>query len=278
LSTQTTAATVREITDDEAQIFAEQGWAKLDQLISGEAAADLLAKLQRKMGADGQTTTHPSADRAGGRTSYFNTFSPLSVEVVSGDVLDEDFNAFSHSEAMGRAGAKLCGEPVRFWVDQAMVKTPVAGDAGSGETTWHVDISGFDTTPFGPPSQQVLVWIALNDIPADRGAMRFVAPKDIDDEVNRIIKELPILESYAALEELGVISEPLDLKAGDATVHSGGTLHSAPPNTTSEPRWVYNSIMVPARSTYTGNVFWPNEGIEMAKGELFPDHRFPVLA
>ena len=85
-------------------------------------------------------------------------------------------------------------------------------------------------------------------------------------------------EYYSNLLGKYPLSDPITLGPGDATVHNGATLHSAPKNTTDEIRWIYNAVMFPARATWTGEVFWPNEGTEMQVGETFPDFRFPVLA
>jgi ectoine hydroxylase-related dioxygenase (phytanoyl-CoA dioxygenase family) len=284
-----TVATPREITDAEAAFFKEHGWVKLEQLVTREDAADLLTRVQEKMGGERvSATSHPNeklTDRnmAGTR---FHTFAPLSVDATTGEVLDETFNAFSHSAAMGRVASKLCGEPVRYLIDQALVKTPVSFENGSGETAWHVDLSGRGETPFQNPNTQVLVWLALNEVPAARGSMRFVGPTNIDDEVWQIVKENSLQESYKLLEERGVLSPPLDFQPGDATVHSGATLHSAPLNTTDEARWVYNLSMFPAQSEWTGHVSGlgvpervedPTGLEKLEVGKVFPDFRFPVL-
>jgi ectoine hydroxylase-related dioxygenase (phytanoyl-CoA dioxygenase family) len=284
------APTPRSITDDEVAFFEENGWVKLEQFIPTEAAAGLLARVQEKMGGERVTaTSHPNEQLKDRNTkgTRFHTYAPLSVDACTGEVLDEAFHAFSHSHAMGEAAAKLCGEPVRFLIDQALVKAPVSFDNASGETAWHVDISGRDDTPFENPNKQVLLWLALNDVPAERGAMRFVAPRNITEEVWRVVRENTLLDSYATLEQQGLISPPLNFKAGDATVHSGATLHSAPANMTDEARWVFNQSMFPARATWTGAgsglaipdvVQDPKTGTRLEAGKGFPDFRFALLA
>lgn len=270
--------TPRSITDDEAAFFREHGWVKLDQLITSDAAAELLERIKTKMGESAEVTAHPKLNGGKNPGGRFHTYAPLSTDVVSGSVLDEHFYAFSHSTTMGQLGEKLIGEPVRFWADQAMVKTPVSFEGGSGETAWHVDIAGAAGTPFAEPNFQFLVWLALNEIPPERGSMRFVSSQDIDETVWQIARENTVADAIPLLEARGVLSPPVHLRPGDATVHSGATLHGALANSTDEPRWVYNTVMFPARCTWTGEVFWPNEGTEMKVGETFPDFRFPVLA
>ena len=48
------------------------------------------------------------------------------------------------------------------------------------------------------------------------------------------------------------ISPPLDLRAGDVTVHDALTVHSAPENETDSIRWVYSITWFPAETLYTG--------------------------
>jgi len=284
-----TVATPREITDAESAFFKEHGWVKLEQLITREDAADLLARVKEKMGGDEVKVTAHSNDKLTDRNmagTRFHTFAPLSVNATTGEVLDDTFNAFSHSAAIGRVAAKLCGEPVRYLIDQALVKAPAAAENGSGETAWHVDLSGRGETPFQNPNTQVLVWLALNEVPAARGSMRFVGPNDQNDEVWEIVKGKSLQETYKIFEERGILSPPLDFQPGDATVHSGATLHSAPLNTTDEARWVYNLSMFPARTEWTGQtsglgvpeVVEDPKGLEkLEAGKVFPDFRFPVL-
>ena len=111
------------------------------------------------------------------------------------------------------------------------------------------------------------------------GSLRFIAPKDTDDEVRALIKERGVEGSYPELERRGILSPALHMKAGDATVHGSATMHSAPPNKTDRVRWAYIVSVFPAQTKFTGNHFWPSEGVEgVTKGEAFPDHRYPVLA
>jgi hypothetical protein len=73
-------------------------------------------------------------------------------------------------------------------------------------------------------------------------------------------------------------SPELHLKAGDATVHAGYVLHTAPPNTTDEVRWVYSVSLIDAGTLYTGypkNWVADDKGLE--PGGLFEHENFPVL-
>jgi ectoine hydroxylase-related dioxygenase (phytanoyl-CoA dioxygenase family) len=268
--------TPRTISDGEAAFFRQHGWVKLDALISSEAAAELLRQAKARV-SNRSVESRQSAGLKGGDRPFVNTRESASVDIATGEPVDQFFYKFSHSPEMGQVGAKLCGEPVRFLVDQVLVKPPSSDVPGAGETAWHVDFSGQPNSPFTDPNFEFLIFLALNDIPPERSTMRFIGPQDISAEVWKIASQSPLTESYAKLDQLNILSPPIHLRPGDATVHSGTTMQSTPKNTTDEPRWIYNTVQFPARCKWTGEHFWPVEGAELVVGGTFPDHRFPVL-
>lgn len=270
----------RTVTDAEASHFRENGWVVLKNFISPEGCAVMLEKIKALMGEDASTVEHP-AD--GAKNAFFHTFEPLAIEQATGKVGDPFFHSLAHSAEFGQAGAKLAGAPVRYWVDGALVKMPAAGGGtGAGPTTWHTDVGAWETSPFNPRSSGPFqFWVALADIPHHRGTMRFVGSQKQNAEALKVIEEHegdPV-STYPLLDKLGAISPRLELAAGDATVHASSTLHSAYPNSSDEPRWVYINSMFTATAEYTGNSFWPIDGIDgMEVGKEFADYRFPVLA
>lgn len=270
----------RAVTDEEAILFHENGWVVLRGLFSSEDAGVMLERVQGHMNPDASRVEHPAG---GERNDFFHTFEPLAIVQKTGKAADPLFFDLAHSLEFGQAGAKLAGESVRYWVDGALVKLPAeSGGTGAGPTTWHTDVGAWETSPFQPRSRGPFqFWVALADIPHHRGTMRFVGKQNQTDDVMSIIKEHegdPVA-TYPLLEELGAISPELDLKAGDATVHMSSTLHSAYPNASDKPRWVYINSMFSTSAEYTGNTFWPIDGIKgMEVGKQFADYRFPVLA
>ena len=277
MSTETSRLAPRAVTREEQSFFADNGWVKLDGLLSEEATATLRGRLEEKMGVDAAIAHTPPATHAATDTRIHGTHSRRCRSRTPREKLPMTSYSFSHSPEIGAVGRALLGGPVRYWIDQSLVNMP-AGSDGSGETGWHSDIGGIATSPFDPPVQ-VQIWIALTDITPELGSLRFVAPKDTDDEVRALIAEKGVEGSYPELERRGILSPQLHMKAGDATVHGSNTLHSAPPNKTDRVRWAYIVSVFPAQTRFTGNHFWPTEGVEGVKqGETFPDHRYPVLA
>jgi hypothetical protein len=201
----------RPVTSEELAFFDEHGWVKLEQLIPAQQAGVLLERLKEKMGEHGLDGEHPDGDAT---TARWRVFAPLSVDKVTGAVRDDLYHSFSHSPELGRVGEAFLGGPVRYWIDQALVKAP-AGEAGSGETSWHIDIGDKGTSPFDPPAQ-INICMALADVTAEHGSMRFVSPKDLTDEIKQSVEGRPVEETIPELERLGIVSERLDLRPGDA--------------------------------------------------------------
>jgi ectoine hydroxylase-related dioxygenase (phytanoyl-CoA dioxygenase family) len=124
------------------------------------------------------------------------------------------------SERFARIAAELMDvRGVRLYHDRALIKEP-----GGYPTPWHKDHYNWPLATH----HTVKMWLALVDIPLEMGAMRFASgshhsamfpevPLSYDSEelFERLLRDhmIPIV-SYA-------------MRAGDATFHSGATLHSA---------------------------------------------------
>jgi hypothetical protein len=271
--------TPRALTAEEIQFYEEHNYVKLDQLIPEEDARRLLAPLVERMGPDGDRTFQPGDDpefvqkRNAGQKSLLR-WGPLAVDCATGEVADPLYQGFAQSPELGAIGRRLLGFPVRFWVDESLVKV-----SGTPETKWHQDSGSTANAVFHPAHGQIMIWMALDHVPPERGSMRFVPPAQQTDEFLRIIAEHSVPDSYPLLEDLGVISPPFDLRPGDATIHGSRVFHSAPQNTTGQPRWAYLVSLFRADATWTGNYHWPLSGVEgIEAGQTFDHPRFPVIS
>ena len=260
----------RAITDDEVATYRKNGWVKLDGLITPEVAAALLERLKKQMGSDAK------ADVAGGygvktprppqaRAMFNNWEDPSKTDPI--------LKAFSRSPAMARAASRLASGPVRAWADEALVKMP-ARDAG-GKTPWHQD---FPYMPFDRIGV-FNVWVALEDCPPEKGSMRFVTGSHRLGPQGRVIhlQDVDTLTLHPWIEQEYEISPPLNLRAGDATVHDYATIHYAPPNETDTPRWVYVMSFLPADTLYTGAPQRRTDGLGLQLNQPLEHENFPVL-
>ena len=149
---------------------------------------------------------------------------------------DEALKRFTLARRFGKVAADLMGvDGVRLYHDQALFKEP-----GGGPTPWHQD-QGYwplDT------DKTITMWMPLVDVSAESGTMTFAS----GSQVSGYLGDLPISDkSEAELDKL--VTErgyPLHtngaMQAGDATFHSGWSLHRAPGNSTGTMREVMTII------------------------------------
>lgn len=151
--------------------------------------------------------------------------------------LDESVRRFAFAKRFAKVAADLMGvDAVRMYHDQALFK-----ESGAIRTPWHQDQF------FWPldSDKMITMWMPLVDVPADiGGTMSFVSGSHklgylgdfpISDESDAAFAEM-IDETGLEVETHGAAV------AGDATFHSGWSLHMAPANPTGNLREVMTVI------------------------------------
>jgi ectoine hydroxylase-related dioxygenase (phytanoyl-CoA dioxygenase family) len=214
---------------DEATIagFAAKGHA----CVRGLASADELATFAPAILAAAAANTHetrPLEERDTYGKAFLQMFNLWRVDPV--------VQAFVHARRFARVAAALLEvDGVRLYHDQALVKEP-----GGGITPWHQDQTYWPLDT----DRTITMWMPLADVPAEVGTMTFangthrlghLGASGISDETQEGFERL-IAERGFELETHG------PLRAGDATFHTGWTLHSAPANPTPNPRPVMTVI------------------------------------
>ncbi len=143
---------------------------------------------------------------------------------------------FVLAKRFARVAAELMQvEHVRIYHDQALFKEP-----GGGHTPWHQDqyYWPLDT------EKTVTMWMPLVDITSDMGIMSFVsgthklgylAEEKISDKSEEFFNHFVNSHDYP-------VTSVAMARAGDATFHSGWTLHNAPGNKSDLPREVMTII------------------------------------
>lgn len=257
----------REATDEEIRHYYDNGWVKMDGLISRELAAEMLdwAKVEiLERPVDGERSHEVEVWK--------------DVYNIGRDDLREPFASLNRSLAIGRNAQRFMRRkvPIGFHADMLAVKMP-DGSAGSAVTGYHQDFCNFPLDRVG----LLTFWIALEDMVPDQGVMRFLSGSHKEGPLgkrNLLVDERGLLDHYSFLEEEHPLSPPLSLKAGDCTVHNSMVVHGAPANTTSRPRWAYIMSYYPTDARWTGaphHIFNEEAGLKVLEPAISPN--FPII-
>ncbi len=247
---------VRAVTDSELAFYHEHGWVKLPGLISPSLAAELVSAGKAWHAAQGKNIVD---------------WIPM-----AGAARVEPFQTLVHSEAMGRNAQKLIDRQrlggadvaVRYRVDHFVCKLPQAGG-----TPYHQDTTEHGTDRGG----EVQFWIALADCTPDMGTMRFYSGVHREGPIGSVFYEgaqTDLVGLYPRLAEHYPPTEPIDYRAGDATVHHGFMVHGAGPNLSDRERLSYIVSYTPADSRWwngrVGNWGSARTGLQDASNPLVP--------
>ena len=151
---------------------------------------------------------------------------------------NDEVKKFVLARRFGRIAARLMGATgSRLYHDQALYKEP-----GGGPTPWHQDQFYWPLEPVNT----VTMWMPLVDVPIEKGVLTFaskshrdgsLSPMEISDASEQAFDEIVRREGFPIAAE--------GMQAGDATFHSGWTLHRAPGNQTESLREVMTIIFFP---------------------------------
>ncbi|NIK61824.1 phytanoyl-CoA dioxygenase family protein [Kribbella shirazensis] len=171
---------------------------------------------------------------------------------------------------LAAAATALAGVPLRIWHDQLLIKPPHNGAA----TEFHQDAPYW---PHAGSRASLSAWIALVDVPVERGCMTFIPgsqnhqdlrSQDLSDR-DDMFRAAPDLRWEQRLT--------IPLQAGDCTFHNAYLAHSATPNLTDDPRIAHVAIYIDAAATYTGAAHVVTDGLGLTVGEALDHELFPTV-
>ncbi|MEV0398435.1 phytanoyl-CoA dioxygenase family protein [Actinoallomurus sp. NPDC050550] len=253
------AAPVRDVTEEEARFFRENGWVRLPGLV----ARDFVERLRRR------ALDRLAARRGTPGTGFVDQAFGQDRDIAEHD---EDFGALATSPALARGAVRLLTgvERVRLQITNLLVKEP----GEHGQTVYHQD---FPWMPMDT-SAMLTVWLALADVPADMGSLRFFTGSHRYGTLGRsFVREGDdALTRHPWLRDLE-LSPPLDLAPGDATVHSALTIHGAPQNRRDAPRLSFTATYFDAAALYTGTPYGQTDGLGLEVNRPFDHPKFPLV-
>lgn len=244
-----TAPLCRPVTASEVEFYRRNGWVKLKSLISVELADEILATGKRIMGVGPTRSVTREDVKQGGQVVDYGFWVDYHYAAIDDEV--EPLRSLALAPEMGLNSQRFFGRrvPAHLYVDLLACKNP-PGEPGGDATNWHQDYPGL---PFDRVGSHI-VWIALNTIPPERGSLRFLSGSHREGPLGRdaVLSGVDMREEHRDLLGSYDVSSPISLDPGDATVHSSLVVHSAPANSTSEPRWTYILGYFPGDTLYNG--------------------------
>jgi len=185
---------------------------------------------------------------------------------------DETLRELTLNPDLAAIATRLAGIPLRLWHDQLLIKEPRNGAA----TEFHQD------QPYWPHdgSRHALsAWVALVDVPVDRGCMTFIPGSQRLDGLRAqdLSDHGDMFDAAPELQWEQRVTVPL--RAGDCTFHHSRLAHCATPNFTDDPRIAHVVIYVDADLTLAAEPAHPvTDPLGLTTGETLPDEHFPRFA
>ena len=252
---QTIVTQAETITDEMVNAYRQQGFIRIPNLLSHQEVEryreEALAITQRE--------------------ENFNQGSPLIFsQYVNIWTRDEIFGQLTTEPRIAAIARRLAGVPLRIWHDQILIKQPKK----STPTEFHQD------GPLWPHQNNrnaISAWIALVDVPVERGCMTFISgsnhwpelpPQDLGDK-----QSLLTIRPESAYETRVTIP----LRAGDCTFHNAYTAHMANMNSTDVARIAQVIIYMPADTRYNGHEHPVTDPLKLSIGDPLVGNLFPAF-
>lgn len=267
------------VSETRVEQYRHQGFLHIPQVLNPEEVALYLAETER----------------------LFQEQIKVSWDEDTGNVMDWIADVEIKSELMGklamhpvitRIAEKLAGVDLRLLKSELILKRA----EGSTLTPMHIDDFAFPVTQ---APNTLTVWIALVDVPVEKGCMTFAA------ESHQLVEKSLQQTETIAIEPNNAWEKMLDpftqfpelhwhprvtvpLRAGDCTIHHNKTLHMAGANLTSSPRWSLATVYTDATALYKTDLYTAEEIAAyeayqpkafqgLKNGQLLPEHLFPKV-
>jgi len=180
----------------------------------------------------------------------------------------EDIKPLTFHPNIARVAEILAGVPLRLWHDQILIKKP----KNSVATEFHQD------QPYWPHSNSthpISCWIALCDVPVERGCMTFIPESHLrtDLKEQNLGDDRSLFSIAPDLEYSGRVTVPL--RKGDCTFHHGRCAHMATPNFTDDPRVAHVVIFIDEGTIYDGRPHITTDPLNLSAGAPLDGPLFP---
>lgn len=258
------------VPDEQISEFAENGWTVIRDLIPRDTA---LALRESAIRASGDNRP-PEQEFDPTKNNYINDkrFQSQHRLYPGAENVDDLFASVVYSPNVAHVTRQLIGaDEVRHLRSIIMEKAPAS--EGGQQTSWHQDF------PFLPidRSRSISIWIAMMDLTPEQGTLRFVNGSQKYGVLGRDAHMRPGEDHTDRFISEDLVSPPITLKAGDATIHWDLTIHGAQPNQGDESRWGVSISYVDAAALYTGAPNRLTDGLDLKVNEPLDHEKFPII-
>ncbi|MFH8605226.1 phytanoyl-CoA dioxygenase family protein [Streptomyces flaveolus] len=242
--------------------FREHGFAHIPGLLPEEEVAKWRQIALETIEEDGRR-----AGMGGGGTALRTTSDPWWKH--------DSLSGLVRHPSVGAAAEQLAGTEMRVWSGQAYAKHP----HDEVPTIWHEDLT---LTPLESP-MNVNAWIALVDVPVERGCLIFLP--DSHKRPGKHRAEMSAVKSHATtymfsewpeLEWFPRVTVPV--RAGDVTFHQSTVGHASGGNTSDGTRLAFIISYTGASAIYQPRPGHPRMDEDLVVGEQLPDGRYPRVS
>lgn len=191
-------------------------------------------------------------------------------QIVNAWTQDEVLRELAMNQGLATLATRLAGMPVRLWHDQLLIKKP----HNHTPTEFHQDAPYW---PLQNSKHQLSAWVALVDVPVERGCMSFIPGTHRRQDIRAIdLKDrTDLFQAAPDLEYQQRVTVPL--RAGDCTFHNGYLCHTANANDTEEFRYAMVNIYIDRDTEFNGGGHPCTNGLDLEIGQTLPDKEFPPL-
>ena len=260
---------VRSVSGDHVAHYERNGWVHVTELVDAETVGQMQEAAERY-------------DAQGPRLGAVERELPMWREwrFVARDDRCEPFVSVALASAAGRDVSLIDGHGggVRYWNDILAKKSPTRSSTASTATGWHQDFPNHPIDRVGGAT----IWIALADVDPDQGAMSFVSGSHREGPLGRTYSSGTVtggrdqLEQHPWLLDRYEVSQPVALRAGDATFHHPLVVHGSGLNRTDKPRWSFIVMYIAADAVYTGATYPATDSSGLQVGAPFDNPSFPL--
>ena len=194
--------------------------------------------------------------------------SPIFTQNVNPWRDDAKLRRLSLSTRLGQIAEQLAGVDLRLWHDQILIKVP----HNNAPTEFHQDQPYW---PHADSTQPISAWIALGDVPSERGCMTFLPGSQ--ERTDLPMQNLGDKTSLFGIAPDLVYSQRITvpLRAGELTFHHGRCAHMATANQTDEARVALAVIFMDDQTTFNGVNHVITDPLNLQKGQPLDGEMFP---